>query len=518
MTASKRFLRSLVAALAALIGIVLLLSAYAQSARADPGTLCVAPGGTGCDGPTCSGMCYESVQDAVDAAAPDDEILVAAGVYTGVQARGGMTQVVYISKTVAIRGGYSSDLTIRDLDLYATTLNAEGQGRVISIIGGGASTLDGLIITGGNADGVNVDCPAAGGQSDGCGGGVFAYGAPSIIVNNIISNNVAAISGASHSASGGGLCMAYGRGAVISGNLFLSNTASLGERGMGGGIHLNFTYDVSVIGNQILSNTATAHNSLAGWGGGIALGGSGATGTVQSNLIQGNRTNGGGSRYGAGIHQWSGSYHYTYNRVVGNFGGSAVRLGYGDGHFDSNQVVDNDTSPGIELMHGAGDGWTLVNNVVARSGSNTLEVSAHDGAPLQATLIHNTLVGSGAGNGVYVATGYVTLSLTNTIVVSHTWGITNTVPASSTVYADHTLFWANDQDGIRGTNPVDGDPAFADPAGGDYHLCGGSAAVDAGVEAGIDTDIDGDGRPLGAAPDIGADEARFVFLPLVLRS
>lgn len=80
------------------------------------------------------------------------------------------------------------------------------------------------------------------------------------------------------------------------------------------------------------------------------------------------------------------------------------------------------------------------------------------------------------------------------------------------------LFWANDEDGIRGTNPVDGDPAFTDPDGGDYHLSGGSAAVDVGVLAGIDTDIDGDARPLGSAPDIGADEARFVFLPLVLRS
>lgn len=202
--------------------------------------------------------------------------------------------------------------------------------------------------------------------------------------------------------------------------------------------------------------------------------------------------------------------------MVGNVGAQAVYVGYGDSHFDSNQAVDNHTSSGIHLQHGGDGGSTLVNNVVAPSGSKTVEASAYDGAPLQAALIHNAPVGAGTGDGVHVGSGYVTLSLTNTIVVSHTWGITNTFPASSTVHADHTLFWANDEDGIRGTNPVDGDPAFADPAGGEYHLRGGSAAVDAGVEAGVGTDIDGDERPLGSAPDIGADEARLVFLPLVL--
>ena len=296
MTASKRFPRFLVAALAAVIGMVLLLTASPQPVRADSGTLCVAPGGTGCDVPICGGSCYASVQDAVDAAAAGDEIRVATGVYTGVQARGGMTQVVYISETVAIRGGYNSELTVRDLDLYSTTLDAQGLGRVVSIVLGDASTLDGLIITGGDADGVNANCPNAGGPSDGCGGGIFVYGSPSIIVNNIVSNNVAAVSGVNRSASGGGHCLSYADGAVISGNVVVSNAASLGERGMGGGISVHNPHGVSVINNRVLSNTATTHEWHSGWGGGIALDGFGATGTVQSNWIQGNRTNAGASR------------------------------------------------------------------------------------------------------------------------------------------------------------------------------------------------------------------------------
>lgn len=186
--------------------------------------------------------------------------------------------------------------------------------------------------------------------------------------------------------------------------------------------------------------------------------------------------------------------------------------------FESNQVVDNKTDIGIEVMNGGSSARTLVNNAVVRSGGKAISFQTYSAAPLTATLIHNTLIGSGTGHGVYVETGYVTVLLTNTIVASHTWGITNTVPASSTVTADHTLFWANDQDGIVGMNPVYGDPAFIDLGMGGYHLGPGSAAIDAGVVTVENVDIDGDSRPLGLVPDIGADEARRAFLPLVLRN
>lgn len=288
---------------------------------------------------------------------------------------------------------------------------------------------------------------------------------------------------------------------------------------MGGGIHLYFPYDVLVESNQILSNTATTHDSLAGWGGGIAIGGSGAAGTIVGNHIQGNRTNGSGYGYGAGIYQWSASSNFASNQVMSNYGSHAVYLGYSHSRFDSNQVVNNDTSTGIQLVNGSESGLTMTNNIIANSGDRSLSVFAYDGAPLTATLIHNTVAGSGTGYGVIIETGYVTLTLTNTIVTSHTWGITNTVPASSTIFTDHTLFWANQSDGIRGANPVDGDPDFIDPNTGNYHIGLASAAIDAGIEAGVNSDLDGDSRPHGSAPDIGADEAMWwrIYLPLVMR-
>lgn len=65
------------------------------------GVLRVCPAGP----PICD---YAALQAAVDAANPGDEIRVAAGAYIGVTARGGITQTVYISKTVTVRGDYTT--------------------------------------------------------------------------------------------------------------------------------------------------------------------------------------------------------------------------------------------------------------------------------------------------------------------------------------------------------------------------------------------------------------------------
>jgi hypothetical protein len=426
-----------------------------------------------------------------------------------------MTQVVYISKTVILRGGYSSDLTVWNPDVYPTTLDAQGQGRVLAIVGSSvAARVEGFIIMGGNGAGMTAHCPTITGQSDGCGGGVFVYAAHPTIVSNVVTHNVAGVSTGGRSTDGGGLCLSFAAGSVITGNLIISNTASLGARGVGGGVTLYYPYDVVMESNQVISNVATVHSSLPGLGGGLAVSGSGAAATIRNNQIVGNRTTGGGTWYGGGIYHWYGSSHFEGNRVIGNHGEQAVYLGGHDtARFESNQVLDNHTSVGIAVVDG---GPTLVNNVVARSGDEGISFSTYS-APLTATLIHNTFIGSGAGYGVAVKSSYVSLAMTNTAVAGYTWGITNTFPTSSTVAADHTLFWANDQDGILGTNPVYGDPVFTGLGG--YHLGPGSAAIDAGVATAENIDIDGDSRPLGSAPDIGADEVLWLraFLPLALR-
>jgi hypothetical protein len=314
----RRVLVAVVVAITMVGGMWLLLSRSPQLVRA-AGTLCVAPGGIGCDPGTCGGTCYVAVQDAVDAAATDDEIRVATGTYSGVEARGSMSQVVYISKTVILRGGYSSDLTVWDPDVYPTTLDAQGQGRVVSIVGSPvAARLEGFVITGGNGAGITANCPVVTGQPDGCGGGVFVYAAHPIIASNVVTNNVGGASTGSRSTDGGGLCLSYASGSVITGNLIISNTASLGNRGVGGGVALYYPYDVVMESNQVISNVATVHDSLPGLGGGLAVSGSGAAATIRNNQIVGNRTTGGATWYGGGIYHWYGSSHFEGNQVTGN--------------------------------------------------------------------------------------------------------------------------------------------------------------------------------------------------------
>jgi hypothetical protein len=70
---------------------------------------------------------------------------------------------------------------------------------------------------------------------------------------------------------------------------------------------------------------------------------------------------------------------------------------------------------------------------------------------------------------------------------------------------------------------LDAPPMFYNPAGHDYHLRSGSPCIDAGtliipMPPGLPVgDHEGDPRVIGAAPDIGADEARppsRLYLPL----
>ena len=143
------------------------------------------------------------------------------------------------------------------------------------------------------------------------------------------------------------------------------------------------------------------------------------------------------------------------------------------------------------------------------------------------TLARNT---GGDGSGVFVTDAGSTPStvvLTNTILVSHTVGITATAGSKATL--EGTLWgsdsWANgtdlggDGDIITGTVNIWGDPAFVNPDGGDYHIGPDSAAIDAGMNAGVVTDIDGDLRPIGAGYDIGADEyAVCTYLPLAVKN
>jgi hypothetical protein len=497
------------------LGLGVAVVSGAQTVRSIPQDFFAKPNGMG-SGCTRTSPC--SLPTALTLATTGDNIYAGEGNYTGNGA-----VVVSLGISIHLLGGWDGSAIgpiTRDPDHYFSVINGEHKRRVMEILGNATPTIDGFTITGGNATGLKTHCQS---DADGCGGGFFIYNAYPIISNNLITDNVAAISTAGYPTGttgyGGGIYMVNAPGAVISDNLIISNTGSLAFCGAGGGIFIDYSNSgLQVKSNKVLSNTATTTNYGCAWGGGIYGGPSGVL--IQGNTISGNRANGYGGGSGAGIYQWYGSATYLNNLIkenLGNVSGEAVYLGYSQARFEGNLVIDNATNAGLRLINGSGNGPTLVNNVVVHDGNDAFAPIGDVSVPLTAKLIHNTLIGSGSGNGILVDSGYVTLKMTNTIITNFAWGITNTFPSSSTLTNDHTQFWANTHDGLRGSNPVDGNPLFAEDG---YHLGLGSAAINAGVDAGITTDMDGDLRPLGPRFDIGADEAdyRNVFLPVILRN
>lgn len=289
-------------------------------------------------------------------------------------------------------------------------------------------------------------------------GGLRFSGGDSTLTANVIASNTAA--------QGGGVYIANGK-LTLNANTIVSNTA-----GSGGGLYAYYS-DVALIDNTIMSNTAQRD------GGGMWI--YEGYSMLADNTISGNTAQNGGGVYGYGSDDWVG------NTISGN------RAEYYGG--------------GLVLFHTS----TFDNNVVSNNGlaSTGYGSGMYGGGNLR--LRHNTFARNtgGDGSGLHL-TNDSTLAMTNTIMVSHTVGIT--VAAGSTATLEATL-WGNDVDwggsgavitGASGN--IWGDPAFVNPDGWDYHIGPASAARDAGVDAGLESDIDGYPRPAGKGFDLGADE------------
>ncbi len=464
---NKRFAALSFTVALALAGVVALLWLPALSkveglggsrvALAQAGTGIIRVATTGSDTPGCGGVnpC-QTVQYAVDQAQAGEEVRVASGLYTGVQGRpapseylnppasGVITQVVYISKTVTIRGGYTTAFTDPpDPEANQTTLDAQGEGRVLFITGNISPTIEGLHITNGDAAGLG------GRSSTDVGGGVYVINATVIISNNRMFSNTAQY--------GGGLYL-HDSDATLSGNTVTANTAN--ERG--GGLYL-WSSDATLSGNTVMSNT-TGYS-----GGGLFL-------------------------------QFSDNAALSGNAVISN----TAQVGGG--------------------LYLWGSDATLTNNVVAdnQATSSGSGLYIRDSSP---SLLHTTIARNSGGSGVFVTSlsgDYGTVALTNTILVSHTVGITvtagNTATLESTLWHGNATDWGGAGTIVTGTHNYWGDPLF-DADG--YHLMEGSAAIDEGVDAGVTTDIDGD--PRDSTPDLGADEfvsapGHELYLPIILKN
>ena len=482
-----------------LVGLFLFLNGTSQVARADPGDLFVTPTGSGS---ACTQAQPCALQTALAQAADGNTIYVAEGTYTGT---GGA--VITISKSITLYGGWDGSPTgsvVRDPDAYPTVLDGEGARRVVYISGPVAPVLDGLVIRHGNATGL-------GGYSTyDAGGGVYIHEANAFMNHCTIINNDAGPASSAGNGVGGGIAV-IASDARLENNLIISNTAR-----WGGGVRAISGAPV-FRHNQFLSNTSL-------FGGGMYLMWTQAQ--VEDNLFQDNTGSNGGGLYLSGaeaalvgnvIRDNQGSYG---GGIGINVGTSAVVSG--------NLILNNQVSSRGGGIHISYNDTEAHNNAIAHNQApRGAGVYVRQASPI---FRHNTIVRNTGGDGVGVFVGQdATMALTNTIIVSHTVGIT--VTAGSTATLEATLWglgpWANLTDWggdgaiLTGTVNIWGDPALLDPDGGDYHIGPGSAAIDAGVDAGVTDDIDGDTRPQGSGYDIGADEFRqqwHVCLPMVVKN
>ena len=515
-----------------LIGLLLAMSAARPPDVAlaqGPTTRYVAPAPTGNDsGNDCtnSSTPCATVQHAVDVADPGDEIRVTTGTYTGVQGRpvpagypappasGTITQVVYISKTATIRGGYTTAFTDPPgPEANPTTLDAQEQGRVLYITGDVSPTIEGLHITGGNAAGLG------GSPSGDSGGGVLVTSATITMSNNQVFSNTATF--------GGGLFLYDSANATL-----ISNTIS-NNKGWthAGGLYFRNSSGATLIGNMISNNEAPPP---AGYFGGARFAHS-DNATLINNIISGNHA---ADQCGGGCFQTSGNALLIGNTVISNSAGTPGFVGRAGGllfissngaNLISNTVTNNNTFGSGGGLYLERSDITMTNTVIA---DNQINFTGCSGSGLYVAgssprLLHTTIArnSGGDGSGVYVTDvfgSFSTVALTNTILVSHTVGITvtpgNTVRLESTLWYSSTTNWGGAGTIVTGTHNYWGDPDFVDPEAGDYHIGPASAAIDRGVNAGVDDDIDGD--PRDSAPDLGADEFVYhnIYLPVILKN
>jgi parallel beta-helix repeat protein len=429
---------------------------------------------------SCNGKspCYASVQAAVDAAAAGDEIRVAAGSYTEVFTRSGQAQAVYIDKSLMVQGGYTpEDWNTPDPAVNFTTLDAQQQGRVITITGGITVTLAGLRITGGlphdwsagvdifangggvSADGANVTLAdnviygnTAGGSDLGNtffrqGGGIYLANSTALLTNNQVIFNTA-------TRSGGGVYL-WHSGGTLNGNAISSNTTG----GNGGGLCL-VNSPVLITNNTIAHNQAPSFDLLNGQGGGLwmidsaatlsgntfvsntasSFGGGlyvdaqnlteGASTSLNGNTFTSNAADLGGGLYLRAEATASPAIMFAYNTVqansAGRNGGGLSISSLGNGfNLSHNVIIANTAQSNGGGLAVSGSGLILVNNRIAEN--KTLSPTGR-GAGLYASystgmlsgnkIIGNIASGNGLGGGLYLVNS--PLNVGSSLILSNT--------------------------------------------------------------------------------------------------
>jgi hypothetical protein len=418
-----------------------------------------------------------TIQDAVDAASPGDEIIVTNGVYaTGGRPMYGspLTNRVAVDRPVTVRSVNGPEVTIIQGRKDPITTNGDGAVRCVYLTD--YAVLSGFTLTNGATR-----------LGDHWGGGVFSetydindeFVTNSLVTNCIITGNSARNGGGAWSGTlrdctlaensaevnGGGVAGSDDGGyCVLDHCTLISNVAS-----NGGGAHYA-TLTSCVLTSNLAhygggANHATLNRCLVANNRAWRDGGGGHFGFLTNCTLSGNsaNANGGGSSYGTLV-----NCTVTANMAT-NAGGGA--------------------SGGSSILHYN----CLFTSNTARFGGGV------SGGTLQnCTLAGNQAVGSLAeGGGAWWST------LNNCIVFS------NFAPIGSNYSGDSTLYYCCTTPlPTNGFGNITDAPRFVDLAGGNLRLQTYSSCIDDGHTAWVTDPTDLDGRPrfVGGGVDMGAYE------------
>ena len=409
-------------------------------------------------------------QHTLDAAQAGGAILVAGGVYTDIIVSDNITQAAVISQSVTIQGAYTAVFTEPpDPTANPTILNAQGQGRVLTIRDAGQVTINGLQLTGGKTSGANDR-----------GGGLYAINTNLVLANSVIYKNQAGY--------GGGIYVQTSQ-MMIQNNDISENDAQFG----GGGIRC---YDCTgtIQQNDILSNTAVLH------GGGFYI--SNSPLTLAHNIVQNNEVSTSSNGWGGGGQLYNSEAVLVRNLISGNRGyrGGGLRLLNSPTELQGNVIRNNEANTGGGLSLETTSYAYLENNAILENSATSQGAGIYI-RETDSELRHTTFNNNGQ-TAVYVERS-AQVNLVNSLMANQTNGIINdggSVTLTTTLLDNVTTFT---QGTVSQSNVMTGTAGFA--ANG-YHITAVSDARNNAIPTDTIIDIDNQARPHLNGPDIGADE------------
>ena len=358
---------------------------------------------------------------------------------------------------------------------------------VIGVNISNATLLDGLTITGGNADGVSGSITVNGNSiGSSYGGGMRNNNNSSPVLNHVtISGNTAG----NNVSSGGGGGMYNRNSSPMLNYVTISNNMAVGSAVAGGGMEND--------NSSPTLNHVTISGNIGQEGGGMF--------NLQSSPVFNHVTVSGNTAIISAGGMYNLSSSPTLNHVIITENG-AERDGGG--------MYNNNSSPVFTNA-------VITNNVSKRYGGGMGNTSSSSPMIVNATISGNSAI---KGGGMYQENNASPI-LINSIV----WG--NTAPENPNVYNDAGIpsFSYSLIEGSGGSNAwdttfgtdivynIDVDPQFENPGTGDYRLKAGSHAIDAGNNQAYsdarniadftgETDLAGNPRLTGNDIDLGAYE------------